>query len=359
MQDENCSPIGDGLCKAQRLLFTGAAARHARTKLRRVRAKFLLAILIACAGPVPAAAEQSFTSVSLQNDVLFGRDGGGYTNGIFVSKLRVASAEESGIEPPLLLKPIFAWLGMPRSTLASSTLSQAMITPRDLERHDPDPQDVPYVGMLVFRSTHVFVHDDTADMLALNLGVTGPASGAAQTQRFAHRLFNGTEPEGWDSQDGNKALLSVEGYRGWQRPFGASGQANGDFVALAGGTLGNRDASVGGAVLLRYGTGLERSFPTLMRVTGRSGDPLAIDRGWFAYAGLSADRLFRQAGLGDDAPSGNTAPLSKFLIIAVAGIAYGWDRSSLSFSLQSASPLVESVNHRQSYGSITYTWRLP
>lgn len=320
----------------------------------------LFALLMAFVSPTPVAAEESFGSVTYQNDAFFGHDGGGYTNGIFVSKVRVASPDESGVEPPLLLKQIVSWLGMPQSTLASSSLGQIMITPREIDRRNPDPNDVPYVGMLAFRSTHVFVHDNIADMLALNLGVTGPASGAAQTQRFVHRVIGSTRPEGWDSQEHNKALVSIESYRAWRYPWGSaeSGPASGDFITLVGGALGNRESSVGGTVLLRYGVGLERSFPTVMRVTGRSGDPFVIDRGWFTYAGFSGDRLFSQAGIGNDAPPDNTAQLRKSSLIAVVGITYGWDQSSLSFSLQSASSLVESVNQRQSYGSITYTWRM-
>jgi hypothetical protein len=93
-------------------------------------------------------------------------------------------------------------------------------------------------------------------------------------------------------------------------------------------------------------------------MVARGADPFVIGRGWFAYAGLSADRVFNHVGIDNHAPFGATAQLRNSRFVMLAGIAYGWERSSLSFSLQSANPLVESSNRRQSYGSVTYTWRM-
>lgn len=323
--------------------------------------RLLVAIaVLGCAAAAPAYAEERIAFLLFQNDVFFGRDGGGYTNGVFASIMRVTSPGESSVEPSLLMKPISGWLGLPQATLASSALGQIMVTPRDLTMRRPDPTDAPYVGALMFRSTQVFVHDDIADMAAVNIGVMGPAAGAEQTQRFIHRIVGADRPEGWDSQVSNKALVGIDRYRAWRFPLGAAeaGKANGDFVASAGGALGNLETSLGGTVMLRYGVGLERSFPTVPRVTTRSADPFVIGRGWFTYAGLSADHLFNHVGISDDVPSGATAQLRKTRFVAVAGIAYGWQHSSLSFSLQSANPLVQSNHQQQSYGSVSYSWNM-
>jgi len=307
-----------------------------------------------CAAAAPADAEETFASVLFQNDAFLGRDGGGYTSGAFISRMRVAAPGESGVSPALLLEPIVSGLGMPPATLASSTLGQYMVTPRDLTRRDPDPNDAPYMGALIFRSAQVYVHDDDiADMVAVNVGVIGPAAGAKQTQRFAHRITGSRHALGWDRQGPNKALVGVERYRAWRFAWGAAGAgaANGDVVTLAGGALGNVESSLGGTVLLRYGAGLDRSFPTVARVAAQFADPFVIGGGWFAYSGLSADRVF------DDTPQRDGARFRKARWVAVAGMAYGWTHSSLTFSLQNASLLVESIS-RQSYGSITYSWRM-
>ncbi|MES1265915.1 MAG: lipid A-modifier LpxR family protein, partial [Variovorax sp.] len=201
--------------------------------------RLIASAVLACAAAAPALAEERLASVLFQNDLFLGHDGGGYTNGTFVSIMRVTSPGESSVEPPLLMKPIAGWLGLPEATLASSTLGQIMVTPRDITVRKPDPMDAPYIGALVFRSAQVDVHDDIADMAAINFGVVGPAAGAEQTQRFVHRVVGADRPEGWDSQVSNKVVAGIERYRAWRFPLGESeaGKANGDFVALAGGAL--------------------------------------------------------------------------------------------------------------------------
>jgi lipid A 3-O-deacylase len=318
------------------------------------RAMFIAAALtFGCA--LPSAAEESFGVVLFQNDLFLGRDGGGYTNGLFLSKMRFASPGEGGIEPPMLLAPVVKWLGMPQSTLAVSTLAQTMVTPHDISRRVPDPHDAPYIGALTFRSTHVHVHDETADMVSLDLGVIGPAAGGEPVQRLIHSVTGSARPRGWDSQASNRALIAAEGYRAWRFPWGGThgGQPNGDFIALGGGKLGNLETSVGGSVLLRYGEGLERSFATTVRVMAGTADPLILGRGWYVYTGLSADRIFDHVGIG-----GDTAQLRRLRAIGTGGVAYGWTDTSLSFSLQTANPLTRASNHRQSYGSVTFVWRL-
>lgn len=333
------------------MLFNRRGPRGPKFKL------FALSLCMFCGGSLQAVAEENFYSFTFQNDAFFNREGNGYTNGFFLARTRLPSKGEDGTAVPLMLSPAANWLGMPKATLASTTLSQIMITPRDIERPVPRPRDVPYAGVLNLRSTGVFVHDEIADMMTLNLGAMGPASGADKMQRFLHRVRGATKPEGWNSQGSSKLLVGLEGYRSWRRPWGSvdAGQSVGDFVVTGGGALGNRESLVGGTLMVRYGTDLQQSFPTLSRVNGRSGDPFAIGRSWFAYAGLSGDRILGDRGIGSSTP-GNTTQLRKSQITPVLGFAYGWGDSSLTFSLQSATPLVDSNHDRQSYGSVTYVW---
>ena len=321
----------------------------------------LLSALTALALHQPVRAEDVFASVTFQEDLFLGSDGGGYTSGLFFSHMRIASEGEKGIEPTWVLKPIAKWLGMPQATLASFTVGQVMVTPKDLELSPPDPHDAPYLGGLLVRSANVYVHDDIADMFALSVGVVGPGSGAAETQRFVHRLTGSTAPQGWHSQVPNKLLLGVEGYRAWRFPFaiGNVAGAKADAVLLGGGALGTIQSSVGGTVLLRYGTGLDRSFPTVVRVTSRTGDPFAVGRGWFAFVGASVDRAFNQISLGNDRPDGNVSRLRKTQQLVMGGVAYGWAKSSLTFSLQNTNPLVDTIDQRKSWGSLTYSMQIP
>ncbi|WP_417068791.1 lipid A deacylase LpxR family protein [Niveibacterium terrae] len=332
-------------------------------RIRFIRRFFALpgsAILIAACAAQSAHADERFFTFTGQNDIFFGNDGGGYTNGVVFGMLRAPSPGEPSVAPPVLLARLASALGTGKPVLASSSLAQFMVTPRDKSRSVPAAADSPYIGVLQFRSAQVTVREQTADLIAVDLGVVGTASGAAQTQRFVHRLFGSEGPRGWGSQGRNRLLAGLEAYRArrFQWSDTPTAEATSDFILLGGATLGNLESSFGGTALIRYGRDLERSFPTVVRVQGRSSDPFVIGRGCFAYAGYSADR-FTGMRIGDDTPAGNPANLRKSAMVALAGIAFGWGESSLTLSLQSASPFVVGNSERQSFGSITFTTRIP
>jgi len=320
--------------------------------------KHLFAIAVSALMAAPAVAEDAHLSLLLQNDIFAGNDGGGYSNGIALSYLRTAAPGETSIQPQWLLAPVASWLGLGPSTLTLFSLNQTMVTPADITRKVPDPADAPYIGTLWFRAAQVSVQGEIGDMLAVNLGMIGPASGARQSQIFIHHLTHSDRPEGWDAQLGNRVLFGVDRYRALRLDqAGASDdRPSADAIVLAGASLGNLQSSVGGTLLLRYGTGLKRSYPTALRQTTRTADPILLGRGWFAYTGVHADRVFAHMGIGHDKPvKGGTARLRESQVAAVAGLAYGWDDGSLSFSLHSTSSLTTLTGRRKAYGSLTYT----
>ncbi|CAN5553060.1 lipid A deacylase LpxR family protein [soil metagenome] len=308
----------------------------------------------------PAWAGEQYRSILLQNDFFLGHDGGGYTNGLVLSQIDAASAGDAQVEPSFLLRSIAPVLGLPTATLTATSLGQIMVTPRDIARVRPDPADVPYAGALVFRSAQVHVHGDRAELLAFSVGVIGPASGAAQTQRLVHRVVGAERPQGWDSQVHNRPLLGLERYSAWRFPWGdaTADRAGSDFIALAGGAVGNLDSSAGLTLTYRHGTGLEKSFPAASRLAAHTADPLLLGSGWFGFTSVSIDRLFNYVGIGRDAPGEATSSLRTYRAVASAGFVYGWERSSLSFSMQAASPVAKASSRYQTYGSLTYTYRL-
>ena len=307
-----------------------------------------------------ASAEETRLSATLQNDLFAGSDGGGYTNGIALGYQRNTAPGEAAIAPQWLLAPVTGLLGLGPATLTLSSLNQVMVTPADITRAVPDPADAPYLGALWFRAAQVSVQGEIADTLAVTLGMIGPASGARQSQVLIHHLTGSDRPQGWDYQVPNRALAGIERYRAIRVPFGAANDAvpSGDLIALGGAALGNWQSSAGASLLLRYGTGLQRSYPTAVRQSMRTADPSVLGRGWFVYAGVHADRIFSQMGVGGNQPvQGSTAKLRETQVAAVAGIAYGWDAGSLSFSLQNSSSLTTITGRRKGYGSLTYSTR--
>lgn len=304
-------------------------------------------------------AEEQYLSTLFQNDFFLGHDGGGYTNGLYVAGINAPSFGDQEVDPSFLLHPLAPILGLSGATLTAWSFGQIMVTPRDISRSEPDSSDVPYAGALVFRTAQVYAHEGVAEILAIDIGVIGPASGAAQTQRFVHRLTGSDQPQGWGTQVSNKISLGLERYRAWRFSSNNAepGKTGGDLLMLGGGLLSNLESSAGMGVVVRYGTGLEKSFPAATKLTLHGADPILLGRDWFVFASLSADRLFNYVGVGSDAPPGNNAQLRKVRVLNTVGLAYGWERASIAFSIQNVSPVVESSS-RQTYGSLTYTYHL-
>ena len=308
--------------------------------------------------PAPVGAEEGRLSLMVQNDVFVGSDGGGYTSGITLSHLRGVSPGEASIAPLPVVGTVAPWLGVGPAALTRLSLSQILVTPRDITRKEPDPLDAPYVGALWLGAGQVSVDNNVADMLGVRLGVIGPAAGGRRSQTLIHRLIGSDRPEGWDSQGPTRLLVGVERYRAWRLAWAGAGDGrpHADAVVSAGATAGNLQSSLGASVLLRYGTGLQRNFPSAIHQEIRGGDPVLLGRGWFVYAGLVGDRVFSHAGIGrNHYPENNIAELRRNQTVALAGIAYGFKSASVSFSLQNASPLTTSSSKREPYGSLTLT----
>jgi lipid A 3-O-deacylase len=87
-------------------------------------------------------------------------------------------------------------------------VGQQFYTPDDITAAEIIPSQRPYAGWLY---AGVAVHNDSRDMetedwldrrrtSALRVGVVGPSSHGEHIQRWWHREFNHTPPEGWDNQ---------------------------------------------------------------------------------------------------------------------------------------------------------------
>ena len=136
--------------------------------LSRALAAALLCVLASVS--MQARSESRYGVLNMQNDLFVGRDGGGYTNGTFLATVRASSREEAPLRSPALLTPIAPWLGVSKASLVSYSAGQIIVTPRDLRRATPDPEDAPYVGGLAFRAAQIDVRGNRSDLVALSLG---------------------------------------------------------------------------------------------------------------------------------------------------------------------------------------------
>ena len=175
------------------------------------RALLPLAAVVA----LPAWAQDHWGVVNFQNDVFVGRDGGGYTSGLYLSSLRRAGDGTAEWPSTRLLGALGQAVGGGTPVFNAHTLGHAMATPRDLSTATPDPNDAPYVAALSYRASQVRRTAQGADLWALSVGVSGPAAGGKQVQKFIHRITGSDQPRGWDTQQGNRAHIGLEFERAW------------------------------------------------------------------------------------------------------------------------------------------------
>lgn len=127
-----------------------------------------------------------------------------YTNG-----LQLLLSFEPGREPALL-KPALSWgrwmvpsdcQGTGCGLTMNTVLGQNIYTPRQVDVAEPQLKDRPWAGWLYTGIGLTSFQGNRQQLMALKVGVTGPASLAEDVQKGAHCcLGSSKEPLGWDHQ---------------------------------------------------------------------------------------------------------------------------------------------------------------
>jgi len=86
-------------------------------------------------------------------------------------------------------------------------VNQIILTPADISIEAPQPNDVPWAGILDVTLSWSAYDNQRMAALQLFVGCMGPCSGAESVQKFVHDdLGFGETPQGWDNQLVNQAL---------------------------------------------------------------------------------------------------------------------------------------------------------
>lgn len=303
-----------------------------------------------------AQAEADWASVVWQNDLFVHVDGGGYTNGLFVSWYDL-STEGEGYQQPWLTR-LVSWMQKQNSeglNFSEQTIGQAMLTPRDISREVPDPNDVPYAGLLFYRASHGVVTDNFADLASVTLGLVGPASMAEQSQKLVHKITGSTEPKGWDYQLENELAFSLSRTGVWRFELASSV----DTMVITHAEFGTFQSVFGTSALIRFGSRLYESFPSAALRRGQISAPAAIDGGWYIYAGFEADYVLNNILIdGNTYRDSAEGDLQHEQLMATAGISYSWENISLTFSFRSGDSVDKADTSRDEFGALTLAWRL-
>lgn len=303
-------------------------------------------------------AELNWVSASWDNDVVAGKDGGGYTNGIYFSLGQRNDPGDEVTKSPLLTLPL-AWMVDDDPTYAYKmhTLGQAMVTPEDITKKIPDPADAPYAGLLYLRSTYVVVKNDFSDHVATLVGVVGPSSRAEQVQKFVHKVVGSDHPKGWDYQLKDKFVWQIQRTAVWR--FSTEDSSPFDAVLLADLVGGNLESRAGAGLFLRAGSGLARNYSTMGFLSSRISTPVAVSDGWYVYMGGTANYVHNQILVdGNEFGTSASKGLENYQYSLMAGITYAWERTSVCFSFQSDTDPSESRTARKNFGAITLALRI-
>ncbi len=215
-----------------------------------------------------------------ENDVftgkLFGRSDKWYTNGI-----KFYSSDKPDCIPgylPDFLGERIKGLGDggAYAIQTGSIVGQLMFTPKNLTMSVPQPMDRfwggwLYAGIVVQRQPYDAgergkKNREEMETLELDIGVTGPVSGAEQVQRAIHVATHSTMPHGWGNQIGTEAgiqLSYVRMMRVWKYPAG-SDHPHLDFSWHYGGAAGTLFDHVNGGFTFRFGGRLTDAAPNVI-----------------------------------------------------------------------------------------------
>lgn len=220
-----------------------------------------------------------FFTLTMENDIIAGEDGG-YTNGLAVSWANGPFDTFSEENTPGWLRFLSGGIyisTMPNKRRAVSyMIAQGMQTATDIEKEELTVDEPPYAGLLAWKGTLHAFDEKVSDKISLTLGMVGPASGAEKAQKFVHDITSSDEPQGWHHQISNEVVLRIAAERSWRLfDVGLGSNVEMDLIGTVLAGAGNLRSDAGGALSLRFGRGLGRTFPTATTLPGREINPLA------------------------------------------------------------------------------------
>ncbi|SDW27482.1 lipid A deacylase LpxR family protein [Marinobacter mobilis] len=327
-------------------------------------ARFLLALPVLVLF-LPLSAGADTLALSWDNDLMVGSDGR-YTNGVrlsFVGDTHDDCGRQDGavctVARGLDLLPGIDAAG--NSHTVTISLEQAMITPSDITREQPDFNDLPYAGLTNLEMGLFSRDDDSMVGYGFRFGVLGPDSLAEQAQTWVHELTGSDEPKGWDDQLGQDLIggIWVSGTQRmvqWGGGGGLETEAGYAWAVDANNFLGN--AQVGGFV--RAGRNLPGNLIPDYSGFGTAGSLVGVfDKpgfGWEVFVGASGQYI------GYSYIVEHSGPYHVDGRDTIAGLIVGgsvrWDRFATSLTLRGSTSPVRDSKKVLSYGNLSFMWAL-
>ena len=207
-------------------------------------------------------------SFQVENDLIFGTDQD-FTNGLRLSYVHRPDKTVLGHEISEILRSIspLAKTMDVKDLYYTISFGQNMYTPADIEAFELIPTDRPYAGWTYFEFGVTAETETGYEVIKLDLGLVGPASGAGATQRRWHRIINSPRPNGWEHQLPNELGLNINYTRGYRhkitRPLS---RFEVDVTPHWGAALGNVHIYGAAGLTVRFGSNLQRDMGAPPRI---------------------------------------------------------------------------------------------
>jgi hypothetical protein len=235
-----------------------------------------------------------------------------------------------------------------------------MQTPENIEATELIENDLPYAGLLGWRGTLYAWDNDVADQFSVILGVVGPASLAEDTQKVVHRITGSDKPQGWDNQLHNEVVFQVRAQRSWRFDLTDSNGFGTDFLTFASGGIGTFSSEVAASAMVRFGSGLEETFPAVSILPGRDINPLAGAEGdhFYMFLGAQAHYIFNDIFVdGNTFRNSHSVTLKHEGFTVSAGAVWNWEKWGLLFSVAETSSNFEERDGKGRFGSLSVSYR--
>jgi hypothetical protein len=327
-------------------------------------------------GQMPASShDKGSFSLNLENDV-FLDDDDGYTSGVeLLWVLPRLSGKSSSSFIKWLYKLNIRLLGSnePGNQIrefsgadqrrAIFSLSQTMFTPDDLEKKEIISDDRPYAGVLHAGITLVRDTGRRQDTLALTIGLVGPHSFAGSIQKWLHKTYDWTYPEGWENQLKDEPFLEMWFSRLWTLVFPTSSgkRLSPAIKAGYGGQLGNLMTAVNAGLDFRFGFNLKPeadSFSTAP-FSGQIFLEPSVKTSIYVFLRLEGKAIARNLVLeGNTFTGSHSVEIHPLYAQVTSGIVYRSTYTNLSFYFVLRTKEFKGQKYVDPYAGLTFTFNL-
>ena len=269
----------------------------------------MLATLPARAGPLPDT--KGIFTFQVENDAVSTFKG--TSDQYYTSGLRLGYTSGTNAVPEFLAGFGHAVWGDGVQRV-SIDISQSIFTPRNTQLTQPNPRDRPYAGYL--NATLGLLHDteDTRSLLALTVGVIGPAALGRVVQNGFHDIIGDTGNRGWSAQLKDEPAIELLAERTFRLPITRFYGLETDALPALTAAVGTVRDYLQAGVSFRIGQGLDSDFGAPRIRPGMSGsDAYTPNRpfAWYVFAGADGQGIARDVFLDGSTFRGRSPSVSK------------------------------------------------